>query len=154
MMPLYHILSAAIILGAMMGMAGCAPLIGAHGHHVPSKKLQALRLGVSTQENARQLLGSPSVVSLDGNRLWLYMSRETEAWIPTFETETGRRTIAIYFNRDGKVRGKRILTAAQGRALNFVPDTTPTPIAELNWLQRLFGNIGQVRPSNIPSGTP
>ena len=143
---IYHIL----ILAGAVGLIGCAPLQGYHGNDAPDDKLAQIRPNVSGHAEVNAALGSPNTTSLDGKRLWLYVSYETYAWLPTFETESARRIVAVHFKPDGKVRRIRKLSAINGRIIDFVPDTTPTPIAEVNWIQRLFSNIGRVTPGNLP----
>lgn len=139
----------AIIVLVLSGI-GCAPIIAYHGNDAPAKKVKLLRAGISDTKKVQKTLGSPNYVSFDGNRLWLYMSHETSAWFPTFETQISQRIVGIYFNRKGVMVGRKIWTIANIRDISFVPNTTPSPIAELNWVQRLFGNIGRITPANVP----
>jgi outer membrane protein assembly factor BamE (lipoprotein component of BamABCDE complex) len=121
-------------------------VINYHGNEAISDKLKKLKPQQSTAEKVRAVLGSPSYVSIDGKRLWLYISQEKSARLPTFETETKRRVVGIYFNPKGLMVKGKILTLADGQDLTFIPDTTPSPIPELNWVQRLFSNVGRVTP--------
>ena len=134
-------------------MPSCASVIKYHGNDAPNKKLNALRTQISSRDNSIQLLGTPSVTSLDGKRLWLYISQIDEAFISSFSSEKSRRIVALYFDKDDIIKKKIVLTKADGRDINFTLETVPPPTPELNWLQRLFGNIGRVTPGNIPQGS-
>lgn len=138
------------IIVLVLSGVGCAPVIGYHGNDAPERKVASLRSGISDIKKVQKTLGSPNYVALDGNRLWLYMSRITTSWLPTFETEASRRVVGIYFNKNGVMIGKKVWTAANMQNISFVPNTTPSPIPELNWVQRLFSNIGRVTPAGIP----
>ena len=135
---------------ALASMSACAPIITYHGSDIPQKKVQQIKVGASTRDNVRALLGSPSYVSFDKERLWIYFYKENKAWLPTFENEQARRIIGIYFNQSGNVVGKRIWNLADGHNINFVAQTIASPIPELNWVQRLFSNIGRVTPAGAP----
>lgn len=139
-----------LLISFCFTLTACSPLVRYHGNETPDKKLSRLIVGQSDKKKTLALLGSPQHVSLDNNRLWIYISKETEAWLPTFENERSRRVVALYFNPKGLMVRKRILTLAQGQELAFAHRTSRSPIPELNWVQRLFSNIGRVAPSNLP----
>ncbi len=143
-----------IFIGLLTGFAlsGCA-LKGYHGNEAPNSDLAKLRLNESMVQDVRAALGSPSITSLDKKRRWFYISYETSAWLPTFETEMNRRIVAVQFTPQGRLNSIRQFSEKQGRFINFVPETTPTPIPEVNWIQRLFGNIGRVTPGGLPGST-
>ncbi len=143
---IYHILIISF------GLSGCAALSGYHGNDAPDNKIAQIRAHISSREEVSAALGSPNATSLDNNRLWLYVSYQTRAWLPTFENEVSRRIVAIHFDPNGKVSLIRKLSEKNGRLIDFEPSTTPTPIAEVNWIQRLFSNIGRVTPGSLPGG--
>ncbi len=131
-------------------MLACAPITTHHGNSIKEAKFAAIKIGASSKENVSALLGSPNYISLDGFRLWLYIAQENIAWLPTFETEKARRVIAIYFDKKGIVVDKKALTLENGKNISYIAQTIPPPIPELNWVQRLFSNIGRVSPAGVP----
>jgi outer membrane protein assembly factor BamE (lipoprotein component of BamABCDE complex) len=119
-----------LALGAMPG--GCFGETFQRGYMLPEGALQQIPLG-SSQEQVLIVLGTPSTVATVSGEAFYYISQRAERPISFMPTEVvDQRVIAVYFDKDRKVRRLAEYGIKDGKAFDFVSRTTPTSGADLS----------------------
>jgi len=110
------------------------------GYVVPEGALEQIPLGAS-QEQVLIVLGTPSTVATLSGDVFYYISQRTErtAFMP--QKEVDRRVVAVYFDKDRRVRRLADYGLKDGQVFDFISRTTPTAGTELNYLQFLIRQI-------------
>jgi outer membrane protein assembly factor BamE (lipoprotein component of BamABCDE complex) len=110
------------------------------GYVLPEGALEQVPLGAS-QEQVLIVLGTPSTVATLSGDVFYYISQRTErtAFLP--QQETDRRVIAVYFDRNRRVRRLADYGLKDGEIFDFISRTTPTSGTEISALNTLFRNI-------------
>ncbi|WP_372618753.1 outer membrane protein assembly factor BamE [Falsiroseomonas sp.] len=116
------------------------------GHLVDEEDLRQVVVGVSSQRDVETLLGSPSATGTFDDRDWFYIGGVTRQRPGRLLAVDDQRVVRIRFDNQGTVRDVTSLGPEDGRDVQVVSRTTPSPGNERTLLQQLFGNIGRVGP--------
>ena len=138
-------------VGACLGVVGCAPDKALRGNLPRPEKLDQVKVGLSTRNDVRELLGPPSNVGTFNDKVWYYISQTTEDVPMSLPEVLDRKIVSIYFNDTGLVEDIKTLDKTAGRDVAPVARTTPAAGHEPSLLRDLFGNIGKVAPSSTGS---
>ncbi len=145
----------ALLLVSALALGACSSLPGAslfespramRGHAVDEEALAQITPGVTTRDDIMALLGSPSATGTFDNANWYYISSVTRQRPGRTLAIEDQKVVAISFGPNGTVQQVRRLGPEDGRDVDFVERTTPSPGTERTFLQALFGNIGRVGP--------
>jgi outer membrane protein assembly factor BamE (lipoprotein component of BamABCDE complex) len=132
---------AAAILG--LSLVACAPEIHYRGNTPEADRLDLIKPGAQTREQVVRLLGSPTMVATFDKDTILYVGQKTRT-VTFREPEVMERTIvAIGFGKDGRVTSVEKYSLADGKAVQLVSRTTPTPGRQFSIMQQLIGNFGR-----------
>ena len=132
---------ASVILG--FGLIACAPEIHYRGNTPEADRLDLIKPGAQTREQVVRLLGSPTMVATFDKDTILYVGQKTRT-VTFREPEVMERTIvAIGFGKDGRVSSVEKYSLADGKAVQLVSRTTPTPGRQFSIMQQLIGNFGR-----------
>jgi outer membrane protein assembly factor BamE (lipoprotein component of BamABCDE complex) len=138
---------AIVALSLMLG--GCFEETFQRGYVLPEGALEQLPLGAS-QEQVLIVLGTPSTVATISGEAFYYISQRAERPISFLQSHiTDQRVIAVYFDRDRKVRRLAEYGMKDGKVFDFISRTTPTSGADLNVINTVFHII-----KNEGSGQP
>ncbi len=118
----------------IVALAGCATV----GTKVTDDHLTALRPGVTTEADAVQMFGPPTVRTrqADGSVLLAYSHVDMRIRPATFipfvglfagGSDTQTNTVALRFGPDGKLLDTSSSVSAMSSDINGVRSTTPTP---------------------------
>ena len=129
---------------ACFAAASCAPDTAVRGNLPRPEKLAQVKVGLSTRNDVRELLGPPSSVGTFNDKVWYYISQTTEDAPMRLPVVLDRKVIEVHFNDTGIVEDITNLDKTAGRDIVPVPQTTPAAGHEPNLLRDLFGNIGKV----------
>ncbi|MGE0724998.1 MAG: outer membrane protein assembly factor BamE [Alphaproteobacteria bacterium] len=131
------------IAAALLVAGACTPIVSQHGHLVEGDRLSEIRPGVTSKEQVREILGSPSTLSTFGDRTWYYISRRTAtvAFLPKRVQE--QESVAIQFDERGTVTAIRQFDLRDGRQVELVERQTPSVGKELGLMEQLIGNLGR-----------
>jgi outer membrane protein assembly factor BamE (lipoprotein component of BamABCDE complex) len=142
----------AIIASALaLGAGACAPEIHYRGNTPEADRLDLIKPGAQTREQVVRLLGSPTMVATFDKDTILYLGQKTRT-VTFREPEVLERTIvAIGFGKDGRVASVEKYSLADGKAVQLVSRTTPTPGRQFSIMQQLIGNFGRFEDSKEPS---
>ena len=123
------LLAAAIIAAA--AVSGCSTVVTKHGTQLSEQDVSQVAQGM-TQDQVRQVLGSPSTVAAVGRGDAYYYISST------------MQVLAIYFTQGGKVERVANYGIKDGKVFDFISRTTPSANTnDQGIVQQLFRNLGQ-----------
>jgi len=134
----------AALLGALALVSGCSTITDRRGYVVDETLLQAIQPGIDNRASVEGTLGQPTFASQFGQPTWYYVSSITKQKPfapPRIEQHT---VLAVTFDPSGNVVSAERTGIEQVARIDPDGDETPTLGRERNFLQDLFGNIGQV----------
>ena len=134
----------AIALVCGIALAGCGSFTETfqRGYVMQQGALEQIPIGAS-QEQVLIVLGTPSTVATVNGEVFYYISQKAEraaAFMP--QKVVDQRVVAIYFNKDRKVRKLAEYGLKDGKVFDFYGKTTPTGGQELSYLRNMLKNIG------------
>jgi outer membrane protein assembly factor BamE (lipoprotein component of BamABCDE complex) len=139
-------LAAALILGA--GLAGCQSLgtglitTKVSGYEISDDALAQIRPGQS-QELVKVVLGSPQTTNTFGDESAYYYvetrMNQTAFGVSSIEE---RRVLAIYFDKNKRVKDKALYGLKDGRAITIESRRTPSFGADKTFIDSLLGSVG------------
>jgi len=125
-----------LALGLMPG--GCFGETFQRGYVLPEGALQQIPLGAS-QEQVLIVLGTPSTVATVSGEAFYYISQRAERPVSFLNMKVvDQRVIAVYFDKNRKVRRLAEYGLKDGKLFDFVSRTTPTSGSDLSLLNGLF----------------
>ena len=128
----------AAVLALTVLLAGCFAETYQRGYVVPEGALEQIPMGAS-QDQVLIVLGTPSTVATVSGEVFYYISQRTRkaaAFMP--EKVTNQRVIAVYFDKNRRVRRLADYGLKDGKIFDFVSRTTPTSGQELRYLGYIF----------------
>ena len=86
-------------------LAGCGGITQTYhrGYILPEGALEQIPLG-SSQEQVLVVLGTPSTVATVSGEVFYYISQRTQQTSFLPQEETGRRIVAVYFDKSRRVQ--------------------------------------------------
>jgi outer membrane protein assembly factor BamE (lipoprotein component of BamABCDE complex) len=126
---------------AALTLSGCGDTftqVYQRGYIVPEGALEQVPLGAS-QEQVLIVLGTPSTVATVSGEAFYYISQRAEqklAFMP--QKVTNQRVIAVYFDKDRRVRRLANYGLKDGKVFDFISRTTPTSGSEISYLNYIF----------------
>jgi outer membrane protein assembly factor BamE (lipoprotein component of BamABCDE complex) len=125
-----------------LAIAACAPTITKHGHHFQDNDIQQIQTGMS-QDQVKQVLGSPTTTATVGGGSAYYYISSTEKQSAFFKPEeTDRKVLAVYFSPMGSVDRTGNYGLKDGKVINFSGETTKSQAKDESILRALFRNLG------------
>jgi len=122
-------------------LAGCTGETFQRGYVLPEGALEQIPLGAS-QEQVLLVLGTPSTVATVSGEAFYYISQKADRPIAFMRTHVSdQRVIAVYFDKDRKVRRIAEYGLKDGHVFDFVSQTTPTAGNDLNVLTTILHNL-------------
>ena len=137
-------------------LAGCAIFASKpqyRGIVVTQNALSQLRPGISTEADARALLGSPTVHDTFDTANWLYISQITKRRIGQTQGVLKQKVVALHFNGNGVLQSIRTADKADAVSVAMAGRQTPVPGGNASFLQQLVGGVGHYNPG-LGAGQP
>lgn len=133
----------ALALAGALVLAGCGAFSETfqRGYVLQQGALEQIPIGAS-QEQVLIVLGTPSTVATVSGEAFYYISQKTEraaAFLP--QEVVDQRVIAVYFDKERRVRRLANYGLKDGKIFDFVSQTTPTGGQEMNFIGRMFKNL-------------
>jgi outer membrane protein assembly factor BamE (lipoprotein component of BamABCDE complex) len=133
----------ALALACGLALAGCGAFTETfqRGYVVQQGALEQIPIGAS-QEQVLIILGTPSTVATVNGEVFYYISQKAEraaAFMP--QKVIDQRVIAVYFDKDRRVRRLANYGLKDGKIFDFVSKTTPTGGHDLTYLRGVFRAI-------------
>ncbi len=136
------LVAAAIVVA--VAVAGCSTTVTKHGTQLSEQDISQVAKGM-TQDQVRQVLGSPGTVAAVGRGDAYYYISSTMQQSAFFKSsEVDRQVLAIYFGQAGKVERVANYGMKDGKVFDFISRTTPSANTnDQGIVQQLFRNLGQ-----------
>ncbi len=131
-----------------VAISACSPTVINHGHRLDAARLEAIRPGVTSREEVRRLLGSPSTSGTLDNNTWYYVTQRKERANFYNEKLIDQEVVAVVFDERGIVARVERNGLQDAQPIEPVAETTPTRGNELTLLEQIVSNIGRF---NAPS---
>ncbi len=137
----------------MLGACSNEYFIQTEGNMPTKDDVMQIKRGMA-QNDVRQILGSPSVVTSLDHRTWIYMNSTMKRMAFFEPEELERNVLAITFDHDGKVQKVVELTKENGRNITISKDATPVLGSEETFMEKYFGGVGYmpVQPTRKDDG--
>lgn len=116
------------------------------GNAVDPDALKELVVGTSTRADVNSLLGSPTARAVFDDNTWIYISEVTQPRIARVQGVNSQKVVVMNFDQGGTLRGIKQLDKGDGKPVEVVARTTPSPGSEASFLQQLLGNVGKFTP--------
>ncbi|MDD9912592.1 MAG: outer membrane protein assembly factor BamE [Alphaproteobacteria bacterium] len=129
---------------AIIALAACkTTTVATHGQIVQERHIERLHPGVTTQDQVRRLLGSPSTVGTFNDNRWYYLTATTSSAPLNTNVLKDRRIVIVEFDQDRVV--SRILTKTEedGKEVPFQENETPTQGQSRGVLNQMLDNLGK-----------
>lgn len=137
------IITACTAAALAFSIAACTPDKITRGHHLNPEDVAKIQVGVTTQHQVSDLLGSPSSVATFEERsdTWYYISKLTERYTELDENTVDQQVVAIDFDQHGRVANLRRYGLDDAEDITFVARTTPTQGDKLGFFEQIIGNM-------------
>jgi outer membrane protein assembly factor BamE (lipoprotein component of BamABCDE complex) len=136
--------SVAILALALAGLLGaCSARVSNNGNMVSDERLQALRVGQTSEDEVLRDLGTPTAVATFDRGTWYYVGQVTSRFGPFRPEAIERRVVTVRFDDAGVVSGVETRSLADGNEVAVIDRATATPGTELSLIQQIFGNVGR-----------
>jgi outer membrane protein assembly factor BamE (lipoprotein component of BamABCDE complex) len=130
-------LAAAVALTCTL-LAACTGEQFQKGYILPQGALEQIPIGAS-QDQVLIVMGTPSTVATLDGEVFYYISQHAERPVAFMNQKvTDQRVIAIYFDKDRRVRRLANYGLKDGKIFDFVSRTTATSGQEMSYLAPLF----------------
>ncbi|MGY8681628.1 outer membrane protein assembly factor BamE [Bradyrhizobium sp. UFLA05-153] len=121
-----------------IGLAACTGEQFQKGYILPPGALEQIPLGAS-QDQVLIVMGTPSTVATLDGEVFYYISQRSERPVAFMnQSVVDQRVIAIYFDKNRRVRRLANYGLQDGKIFDSISRTTPTSGQELNYLTPLF----------------
>jgi len=134
--PRWRIFAAAALLG--VSLAACTGEQFQKGYILPPNALEQIPIGAS-QDQVLIVMGTPSTVATLDGEVFYYISQRAERPVAFMNQKVvDQRVIAIYFDKNRRVRRLANYGMQDGKIFDFISRTTATSGQEMSYLAPLF----------------
>jgi len=131
-----RIAAAAALVG--VALAGCAGEQFQKGYILPPGALEQIPIGAS-QDQVLIVMGTPSTVATLDGEVFYFISQRSERMVAFMNQKlVDQRVIAVYFDKNRRVRRLANYGLQDGKIFDFISRTTPTSGQEMSYLAPLF----------------
>jgi outer membrane protein assembly factor BamE (lipoprotein component of BamABCDE complex) len=121
-----------------VSLAACTGEQFQKGYILPPNALEQIPIGAS-QDQVLIVMGTPSTVATLDGEVFYYISQRAERPVAFMNQKVvDQRVIAVYFDKNRRVRRLANYGMQDGKIFDFVSRTTPTSGQELSYLAPLF----------------
>jgi outer membrane protein assembly factor BamE (lipoprotein component of BamABCDE complex) len=121
-----------------VALAACTGEQFQKGYILPPNALEQIPIGAS-QDQVLIVMGTPSTVATLDGEVFYYISQRSERPVAFMNQKVvDQRVIAIYFDKNRRVKRLANYGMQDGKIFDFVSRTTPTSGQELSYLTPLF----------------
>ena len=108
------------------------------GLHPAARALEQIPIGAS-QDQVLIVMGTPSTVATLDGEVFYYISQRSERIVAFMNQKVvDQRVIAVYFDKNPRVRRLANYGLQDGKIFDFISRTTPTSGQEMSYLTPLF----------------
>jgi len=132
-----------IVVSMFITLSACIKNTDLVGYTFKSENLDLISVGKTNEFAVRQILGTPSVKSTYGDKIWYYISTEYES-VAFFKPKVkNQKIIALTFGDEDKVTDIKEYSAADAKNIKITSDTTRTEGSDTGIVSQLLGNVGR-----------
>jgi outer membrane protein assembly factor BamE (lipoprotein component of BamABCDE complex) len=132
----WRIVAAAALVAAALG--GCTSEQFQKGYILPPGALEQIPIGAS-QDQVLIVMGTPSTVATLDGEVFYYISQRSERIVAFMNQRVvDQRVIAVYFDKNRRVRRLANYGLQDGKIFDFISRTTPTSGQEMSYLTPIF----------------
>lgn len=145
------------MLCCALALSGCSLLVPpkeVRGNRVAADEFSKLVPGTTTEDAARQLLGSPTAHGTFDPNHWYDITETTRPVIGGTRSVLDQGVVVLSFNGQGVLDHVQRIDRKAALPAPIVGRTTPSPGGNASFFQQLIGNIGRVGPSAGPGAGP
>lgn len=143
--PMKHIRILLALVTPAVLMGACAQTVNTRGQIILPSRLEQIKVGQSTQNDVLSLLGSPSTQGTINNARWYYItSTVASKTFQPYELKDRKVVIIDFDTATGLVANIEQKTAADGKDVPIVEQTTPTHGQSLGIIDQVVGNLGGI----------
>lgn len=137
------IMSFSFILAASTVVSGCIKNTDLVGYTFKSEKLDEIKLGQTTQDGVRKILGSPSVTSAYGDNSWYYISAEYTRVAFLSPEIKEQKIFAVTFDEGDVVREIKEYSESDAKDIKITREVTRSGGSDMGVIGQLLGNVGR-----------
>lgn len=131
-----RVVAAAALVG--VALAGCTGEQFQKGYILPPGALEQIPIGAS-QDQVLIVMGTPSTVATLDGEVFYYISQRSERVVAFMNQKlVDQRVIAVYFDKNRRVRRLANYGLQDGKIFDFISRTTPTSGQEMSYLAPIF----------------
>lgn len=112
------------------------------GVNIADSKISKVAKGVSTKEDVIKIMGSPSIVPLDSNNEWYYVSREISKRAFFEPKVTNQRIVKLLF-KNNILENIELYDNNFNDSINPIEDRSETPGVQQNIIKQYINNLGR-----------
>lgn len=131
------------VLFLLVTTACIPPRVENRGYVDALKRMEQVQVGVSTRDDVRQLLGTPSVTNNFGDEAWYYIHKQKEAVAFLKPTITEQHVTRIAFDSTGVVTKVEKRNLKDSQHVAVAEEITPTEGQQLGFFEQILGNVGR-----------
>jgi len=121
-----------------VALAGCTGEQFQKGYILPPGALEQIPIGAS-QDQVLIVMGTPSTVATLDGEVFYYISQRSERVVAFMNQKVvDQRVIAVYFDKNRRVRRLANYGLQDGKIFDFISRTTATSGQEMSYLAPLF----------------
>ena len=128
-------------------ISACSAQYHAHGYMPPQEDVDALVIGVDTQERVAESLGVPSSGGLTHENAYFYVKSQMQQGALGRPTEVDREVLMLSFNKQGVLKNIERFGLKDGHVVSLEQRVTKTAGPELSLIRQIIGSVGGGVPS-------
>ena len=133
-----RVFRAAASVALVCALGACTGEQFQKGYILPQGALDQIPIGAS-QDQVLIVMGTPSTVATINGDVFYYISQRADRPVAFMKMKVvDQRVIAIYFDKDRRVRRIADYGLKDGKIFDFISRTTPTGGKEMSYLRPLF----------------
>lgn len=130
------------VVSAMLFIASCTNTVN-RGHLKEDEAMARIKVGITTENQVRQELGSPSSESSFGPKTWYYVSSIYQNRAILAPRVIDQHTTEIAFNEEHVVSSIKEYSLADSKDVQIEQRITPSEGQHLGFFEQVFSNLGR-----------
>ena len=135
------------VAAVLIMISACSAQYRAHGYMPPQEDVDALVVGVDTQDSVADSLGVPSSGGVTRDNAYFYVLSQMQQGALGRPTEVDREVLVLSFNKQGVLSNVERFGLQDGNVVSLEHRVTKTAGPELSLIRQIIGSIGGSVPS-------
>lgn len=139
-----------LLVATVCLLSACTKHEHFHGYSFDEKEISLLKIGQTSEEEARELLGSPTVTSDFGDKTYYYISIQQQSEAFFHPHTVAQDVLEITFNNRKTIKDIKSYTLNEARNINYASGTTELKGNTMTPLEQIFSNVGKFNKPKSP----